>query len=297
VRATSDRLSLQAAIPSLLAAAPTLGIAACFGLAATLARLAFASGVNVISLTTARTAFALVAIAVLLRWRPAPVPLARAERHRAWALGLVLCVQVYCLYKAVELMPVAIAITVYYAFPVLVILANAALDRRPLPGAVLGPALLAAVGILLALGAREGAWPMLGVAYALVAAAGFATLLIASTRLFRPADTRPRTLAMLAAATPIFVAVSVASGEFSLPDGTRGWLALAGVLAFYALGFIGVFWSANRIGPARTATLLNFEPVAAVAFGAAILGEHMTPVQLAGVGIVIAALFLAARAR
>jgi len=155
---------------AIIAVSPTLGIAACFGLAATLARLALTSGLNVISLTTARTAFALLALALLLRSRPGAAVLTGAERRAAAVLGLVLCVQVYCLYKAVELMPVGLAITAYYSFPLMVVLGNALLDRRPISFATLWPVLLAAVGIVLVLDAQHGGWHAVGLAYALVAA-------------------------------------------------------------------------------------------------------------------------------
>lgn len=276
-------------------AAATLGIAASFGLAATFARLAFASGVNVISLTTARTVFALLALGILLRLQRAALLPPAEERRAAWALGLVLAVQVYCLYKAVELMPVALAITVYYTYPVMVVIGGALFDRVRIESAAALAAILAGAGIVLMLSADPLAGPSAGIAFALVAAAGFATLLGSSTRLFRSRDSRPRTLAMLSAATPLFAAAALASGEFELPATSTGQAALLGVLVFYTIGFVGVFWSTARLGSAKTAVLLNFEPVAAVFFGTVILGEMLNAVQLSGIAVVLVALVLASR--
>ena len=59
-----------------------------------------------------------------------------------------------------------------------------------------------------------------------------------------------------------------------------------------AFALIGLFAATARLGPARVGFYMNFEPVAAVLLAAAILGQTLAPVQLAGAALVICALFL-----
>ena len=55
-------------------------------------------------------------------------------------------------------------------------------------------------------------------------------------------------------------------------------------------GILGLFASTVRIGPFRTALLMNLEPVLAAIGSALLLGEVMTPLQALGGAVMIAAL-------
>jgi drug/metabolite transporter (DMT)-like permease len=67
---------------------------------------------------------------------------------------------------------------------------------------------------------------------------------------------------------------------------------MLGVPFFYAFAMIGLFTATARLGPIRTGFTMNFEPIAAVVLAAAILGQTLAPVQLAGGALVMAALLL-----
>ncbi len=59
---------------------------------------------------------------------------------------------------------------------------------------------------------------------------------------------------------------------------------------------MAAFFTATQIiGPVRTSLLMNFEAVFAIILGYLVLGQTLTPPQLAGAAIVIAALFVARR--
>jgi drug/metabolite transporter (DMT)-like permease len=51
-----------------------------------------------------------------------------------------------------------------------------------------------------------------------------------------------------------------------------------------------IFVSTVRIGPFRTALIMNLEPLIAMILSALILGDIITPLQAAGSGIMLAAL-------
>ena len=50
----------------------------------------------------------------------------------------------------------------------------------------------------------------------------------------------------------------------------------------YAIGVVSLFTSATRIGPLRTAVVMNLEPLIAIAGSWMVLGQGLTPMQLVG---------------
>ena len=56
------------------------------------------------------------------------------------------------------------------------------------------------------------------------------------------------------------------------------------------VSIVFIFVSTVRIGPFRTALIINLEPLIAMILSALILGEIITPLQAAGSGIMLAAL-------
>jgi len=73
-----------------------------------------------------------------------------------------------------------------------------------------------------------------------------------------------------------------------LPKSSTGWWAMAVVCGLYAIGLVSLFTSASRIGPLRTALMMNLEPVIAIALSMLVLGQGLTLPQFAGGALVIA---------
>jgi drug/metabolite transporter (DMT)-like permease len=97
-----------------------------------------------------------------------------------------------------------------------------------------------------------------------------------------------RTFFMLATTAAIFVAASTAMQSFRLPATEPGWIGLAGLTLGYALGIIGLFLLLPRLGAVQTSIVLNLEPVAVAGIAWLVLGEALTPLQMAGAVIVVA---------
>jgi drug/metabolite transporter (DMT)-like permease len=72
-----------------------------------------------------------------------------------------------------------------------------------------------------------------------------------------------------------------------------GWVVLLGTVAPFALVFVAL----GRIGAPRTGLFGTAEPVLAGVVAWVVLGEVLTPVQLAGAGVVFAGILLAVTAR
>jgi drug/metabolite transporter (DMT)-like permease len=245
-----------------------LAAACSFALAATLARLTYEAGSNALTVVTVRTLFTAAVLMALLRATRGPFMPPPAERRDTVVMGLLLIAQSYGLYGSYQYMPVGLALIVFYTFPIITLLANAALHRRRL-GAVemLAPA-LAFAGLALALAPGGGDWHPAGPLHAAVAAVTFSAILIFSARRFRSPDSRPRTLLMFAVASPAFLVAGAGLHAFALPVTAPGWIAFAIVPVLYCAGITLTWAAVPRIGPVRLATLLNIEPIAAMSFRA-----------------------------
>jgi drug/metabolite transporter (DMT)-like permease len=87
-----------------------------------------------------------------------------------------------------------------------------------------------------------------------------------------------------------FVAISLATWTWHPPTTAVGWAAMVGTSLTTTVAILAVFISASRVGPFRTALVMNLEPLLAAAGSAIALGDIITPVQALGGVIMLAAL-------
>jgi drug/metabolite transporter (DMT)-like permease len=104
------------------------------------------------------------------------------------------------------------------------------------------------------------------------------------------ADPRLTTWYSVISSSLIFVALSLASWTWNPPHSSGGWTALVAMSLVTTSGILLVFLSTVRIGPFRTALIMNFEPLTAMVLSALVLGEVITPIQAVGSAIMLAAL-------
>ncbi len=98
------------------------------------------------------------------------------------------------------------------------------------------------------------------------------------------------TFVQLGTAAAVFSLAWPAVDPLVLPADPPVWLAL-GVTATLAsaLAYLVQTWAQRRLSAAQTAVILTAEPVFAALFGFALAGDRLTPVQLAGGGLILAA--------
>jgi drug/metabolite transporter (DMT)-like permease len=90
----------------------------------------------------------------------------------------------------------------------------------------------------------------------------------------------------------LFSAASLILWDFHFPTTAGGWIVLAVLGVSTTLGLLAVFASTVRIGPFRTALFMNLEPVLTGIGSALFLGELLTPLQLVGGAVMLAALVM-----
>jgi drug/metabolite transporter (DMT)-like permease len=164
------------------------------------------------------------------------------------------------------------------------------IDRLTVTGAA--TALVAFFGLSLIIGANPADLSLAGLAAAAVGALGRAAMLLITRATLKGADARLVTWYTLWSSMAVFLAVSALTWSWSWPSGAAGWTGFIGIAFAVTVGIFALYVATERIGPFRTALFMNIEPLLTSAFGALLLGERLTPVQMLGGVTMLAALCL-----
>lgn len=279
-----------------------VGISIVFGSNHIAARFAFEHGANVATAVAFRSTSALFFVLALLLANRVSFALPGVTRLRGVLIGVCLLVQSYCIFSAVARIPVALALLAFNTYPIVIALIAWFLDgERPtrrtllaMPVALAGLALALDVGGWSGVGARgfSGRWDEIGVGvlFACGASASFSASLYLTTRWMKDVDGRMRTLLATSTIAVLTLVLGGATGAFVLPVDGTGWMALALMGLFYSAAVTSLFVVLPRIGVVNNSAALNFEPIAVLVMGWALLGQTMAPLQILGAAIVIGAI-------
>jgi drug/metabolite transporter (DMT)-like permease len=199
---------------------------------------------------------------------------------------------VFLLFMAIEAVDVPIAILTYFVYPLLTGLAAAATQLEKITWRGAAAAVVAFLGLALMIGAHPTSLAAAGILAALGAAVCRVVILLATRASLSGADPLRITWYSLLSSTAVFLLAALAAGSWQPPATAAGWLALIVLSAAITAGLLGVFASTVRIGPFRTALFMNLEPPLTSIGSALFLGEVLTPLQLLGGGIMLAALMM-----
>jgi drug/metabolite transporter (DMT)-like permease len=265
-------------------------LAVAFALSNIGASLAYQGGSNPLTVSAFRFVLPAIAVFVWLRLRGVPVALPARAAWIAVGLGAITGAYNWALLTAIGVIPVALAILVFYLFPLIATVILAVCGWEKLGWRMLAAIVLAFAGLVLALDPGGGNLDFTGVALAFVAAFGLGLVIAVSSRIFRSGDSRPVTLHIVGAAGVMLIVFAAAHGDVALPQTALGWVGFAGTAVSYAFAIISFFIVISMIGPVRASLLSYAEPVVAAGLGVAILGELLAPVQMVGIALVVAAL-------
>ncbi len=269
-----------------------------YGFVPNFVRGALQNGVPAIESTLFRTyaigfAFAILAVA---QGQRLSVPRAAVPSF------LVQCVATFMVSTgylgSVQFIDVGLAAIIFYFFPVLIMIAAPVAEGRN-PGVWrIAIAVLAFIGLAVAIGPRFDTLDIRGIMLALTATFG-ATLQFFSGRSISAHMTPPAfgSLVHIAILPPVLgIALFVGDGKLQfLPGGTaNGWglLFMAALAGLYVVGYL-LHMSSLRFAPASTvAPFYNLEPVVATVAAVMFLGERQQINQYVGGGLVLVALLL-----
>jgi drug/metabolite transporter (DMT)-like permease len=269
---------------------PGIVAATVFGVGDAFAKVALAAGSDVLSLALCRGIVGVAILFCYLRIGMPPLPATPRERLIALGLGVLFAAIVFGLFKAIQLITVQIAVLTYFIYPLLTGIGGVIFGVERLSWRGLLAAMVAFLGLALMIGAYPRALSIVGLAFAVEAAlCRTAFLLIARTSL-QKLDPRLTTWYSLLSSTAVFAIGAAATWNWQAPQTAYGWIAVLIVSVCTAVAVLTLYMSTIRIGPFRSALIMNLEPLLAALISIPLLGEVMTPVQAAGGAIMLAAL-------
>lgn len=279
---------------------PAQGIA--FALASTLlygvvpasTGLAFKHGVSPIEVTFFRTTVVVVGMGLIAWLMRASLRFPKGEASAFWLQAFATLVISVGFLGAVAFIPVSLTILIFYTFPILTVLSSPFIEGRRLRPLQLVAVGLAFAGLGVAVGPSFGELDWRGIALAAAAACSVVIQFHCARRLggaMLPAAQGFLIHAVIWPAT-LALALWVGGGElhFLSSGALMGHVALVLVGVCYLAAFF-LHMSALAAAPASTVVpFYNLEPVISITMAALLVGEYLTPVQYAGVAMVLAGL-------
>jgi drug/metabolite transporter (DMT)-like permease len=274
-----------------------LASGAAFGAMAIFGKLAYGEGATVGTLLAVRFSLAAVVFWAIVLAGGAARRALRALPGRDVAIAVALgaggyALQAGCYFAALTRIDASLLSLMLYTYPALVAAAAVALGRERIDGRRVAALALASGGLACVVaGAGTGAIDPVGAALGLLAACVYTTYILVGEGV--AGRLRPMVLSAIVC-TGAAVSLTVGGallGEVrpgALTVAGWGWLACLGgvsTVAAISLFFAGL----RRVGPTAASILSTVEPVVTVVLAAAVFGELLGPLQLAGGALVIAA--------
>lgn len=266
--------------------------AVAFGSMAILGVWAQDDGTSTPALIVVRFTLASVVLAGVARVRGVRLPPLR----RAWPIaamgGIGYVGQSYCYFLALEHAQASLVALLLYLFPAFVaILAAVFLHERI--GRVTALALAVALaGSALVVGGGSGR--PLGIALGIGAAVIYSIYITVGSVVTREVDTLAVATIVCSSAAVVgglVVLVLAAAGRpASFPRSASGWSSLVAIAALCTVvAILAFFGGLALLGPTPTSVLSTLEPVVTVVLAWWLLSESLSPVQVAGAVLVLAA--------
>ena len=267
-----------------------IGSATLYGLNIGYARLASFAGVSGSTLVVYRVLLMLAlvgAAAILFRQS---LKVAPGERAIMGVLGLSSTLIGVCYLSSVAFIPVAVAVVVFYTFPILIVLASPFVEGTRLTPALLAVAGLAIAGVMLVVGPAFEGLDWRGIALALAASIATAAQFFAAARCPRTGVVA-KVFWIHVLVLPASTLIGLAAGNLAPPSNMLlAPYAVAMTVGGYVIGFALQFVALVRIPAVAAGIIYCAEPVVAALSSTLILNEGLSPVQFLGGGLVVAAI-------
>jgi drug/metabolite transporter (DMT)-like permease len=268
--------------------------AASFGVMPIFAQLAYLAGAEPITVLFLRFSIAAVVMNLIMVIRRTAYPrgLILLELILLGAIGYVSESLTYFL--ALKLASAGLVALLLYIYPALVTALSAVFLKEHLTRTKIIALFLALSGTALTLRISSGG-SMLGILLGIAAGVDYAIYILLGSRIVRRSSPFSSTTVIITSTAGVYAAI-VAMRGVTYPTVSTGWIAIIAIaLISTVLAFVTFFAGLKRIGPTSASTLSTFEPIVAVVLAAIVLGETISPIQIVGGVLILAAVVLLAR--
>ncbi len=260
------------------------------------------SGTSPSTATTFRCLYALPLIWLFARYERRSGGRWSGSRPIAWGAGALLAADLVLWQRSVEDVGAGLATVLGNTQLVFVVLVSALLLAEWITARVALAIGAMMVGVVLISGALEaepyGAHPLRGAVYAVGAGALYAGYILLLRRASGGASSVVPLLHATLGAVAAGALLGVVVGDLSLVPAwpAHGWLLLLAVVG-QAVAWLLLTVPISRLPASATSLALTLQPVSGVVYGAALLSERPSALQLAGIAIVLAGFVVAVRGR
>jgi drug/metabolite transporter (DMT)-like permease len=198
------------------------------------------------------------------------------------------------LFVSFQYLSAAIAILLFYVYPLIVSLLAIPFLKEPLTKNKLNALLISFGGLVVVLGLPAGRPDCRGVLAALAASAANALFIIGSKKLLRQIPPRLFTTYTISVVAIAFLLLGLATGSLQPHLGTQSLGAIL-VLALVCtvIAFSALIFGLNYTEASKASIVLTLEPAITALLGFLILGEKLLPGHLLGGCLILGGIFLA----
>lgn len=280
-------MTRSAYAPGLLFA---IGSAGLYGFNIVFARMASFAGASGSAIVVYRVFLMLALVAAVAVFARRSLAVARQERRTLLLLGVSSALQGICYLSSVAFIPVTVAAVVFYTYPIIIVLLNPLVEKTPLTPALLGVVAVASAGVCLVVGPAFTGLDWRGLALAFGGSIGTAIQFFAAARCPKT-DVVAKVFWVQLIVLPTALLISLVSGQIAPPSVLAlAPFAVAMTIGGYVGGFVLQLLALGRIPAAAAGIIFCTEPVVASVVSALILNEVLSPVQVAGGTLVLAAI-------
>jgi drug/metabolite transporter (DMT)-like permease len=265
-----------------------------FGASAIFARFAYEAGTNPITLLFLRFGIASVCMLFMALVRGISVPRGRI------LLGLVLmgavgyAGQSFCYFTALTLTSAGLVALLLYLYPALVTVLAVVVLKEPVSKLKIIALIFALAGTALTIGPAGGGKP-LGIVLGLGAAFIYSVYILVGSKITKQGTAIQSSAVIITSAAVVYGCLIAIQGV-SFPKTLYGWASVIAVaLISTVLAIVTFLAGLERVGPTNAATLSTIEPVVTVTLAMLVLGETITPLQIAGGMMILIAVIVLAR--
>jgi len=267
--------------------------AASFGVMPIFARLAYNAGAEPITVLFLRFTIAAVVMNLIM-------VLGRTAYPRGLILLELILLGAICYvgeslayFLALKMTSAGLVALLLYIYPALVTALSAIFLKEHLTRIMFVALFLALSGTALTL-RISGGGSLLGILLGIVAAVDYAIYILLGSRIVRRSGPIGSTTVIITSTAGVYAGI-VAIRGMTYPTTSTGWIAIIAIaLISTVLAFVTFFAGLKRIGPTGASTLSTFEPIVAVVLAAIVLGETISPYQVFGGILILAAVVLLA---